>query len=425
MILRTRLLLSTALFIASALACGDASAATVTGSVKNASGQPAQDATVMVYSAGVRKGYSTFCPTCYVDCGKRTTTDDKGEFTIAGLDDELVFNLIVLQDGQIPAWLRGVDPQKGVAATALLKPRPESTNATSVFGRVVDTKENPVPDAVVEINALLTNGGRGRYGSFPDGLAVSNAQGEFKLSANDPQLATALGEPVTNMLMEVKPRGLAPRLYMAQVSRTQHEITLNDGATVTGRLLFRGKAVPNAELVMLTLNRANGAGYSPMHIGTDEKGRFAMTNVPVGRTWSLAVNPDSLSEPGVAEPRFLSTGHDGEVVNVGDVVLKPGYTLSGRVVLSDGQPVPADMRLTLATDRFGGRTVTLPPDGRFEIKGLKGAYTVLPQVRGYRVPDGVYLETLVERDIAGLTITLVPVPAPMQPQAPIAAPTTR
>jgi hypothetical protein len=30
----------------------------------------------MVYSAGVKKGFDLFCPTCYVDCGKRAVTDE-------------------------------------------------------------------------------------------------------------------------------------------------------------------------------------------------------------------------------------------------------------------------------------------------------------------------------------------------------------
>jgi hypothetical protein len=65
--------------------------------------------------------------------------------------------------------VRGVDPQKGATPAAVLKPRPAIATARSVSGRIVDTKGNPVPDAVVQINALL-HGASGRFGSFPDGL---------------------------------------------------------------------------------------------------------------------------------------------------------------------------------------------------------------------------------------------------------------
>jgi hypothetical protein len=44
----------------------------------DSSGKVLEDATAMVYQAGVKKGYSTFCPSCYVDCGKRAITDRTG-----------------------------------------------------------------------------------------------------------------------------------------------------------------------------------------------------------------------------------------------------------------------------------------------------------------------------------------------------------
>ena len=73
--------------------------ATATGKVVDGAGAPVEHATVMVYEAGVKKGYSLFCPTCYVDCGKRTITDAEGKFTIAGLSPDLLFTILVLKDG--------------------------------------------------------------------------------------------------------------------------------------------------------------------------------------------------------------------------------------------------------------------------------------------------------------------------------------
>ena len=52
---------------------------TITGQVDDASGKPVAQATVLVYEAGVRKGYSLYCPTCWTDCGKRATTDAEGK----------------------------------------------------------------------------------------------------------------------------------------------------------------------------------------------------------------------------------------------------------------------------------------------------------------------------------------------------------
>ena len=51
----------------------------------------------MIYHAGVKKGYSTFCPSCYVDCGKRTVTDRSGGFTIKNVDPNLWFELLMIR----------------------------------------------------------------------------------------------------------------------------------------------------------------------------------------------------------------------------------------------------------------------------------------------------------------------------------------
>jgi len=69
--------------------------ATATGNVVDAAGNPVPHATVMVYSAGVKKGYSIFCPTCYRDCGKRSETGVDGNFAIGGLNPDLWFTLLV------------------------------------------------------------------------------------------------------------------------------------------------------------------------------------------------------------------------------------------------------------------------------------------------------------------------------------------
>jgi hypothetical protein len=412
-----RLHLSAALLVL--FATGNASlAATATGTVRDPYGMPVAGATVLVYSAGVRKGYSTFCPTCYVDCGKRATTDADGNFSIAGLDDELLFDLIVLQEGHTPTWIKRLDTQTGASAPAVLKPRPANTEApNTVLARILDMHGNAVPDALVEVRGLSVGNGGGLFGGFPDSLAVSDRYGDVELFAKEPA-GMAGRAPVAGLYLEVKPRGMAPKLYTAAVGRERQEIRVSDGATVHGRLVSRGKPVANAELVMLTLNRGNSAPYSPLHIGTDDKGRFSITNVPIGRVWSLAGNAESLATPGVTETRFVATNRDGETVNVGDIEVKPGFSLAGRVVLSDGKPIPADMRLSLYTDRGDNRTVTLPPDGKFEFKGVAGAYMLAPAVRGYRAADDNYLETLVDRNIAGLTLTLVPAPLPGQRMPP-------
>src|SRR5579863_6448262 len=137
-------------FLAAACAFG-ADRITATGKVTDAGGKPVEHATVMVYEAGVRKGYSIYCPTCYPDCGKHATTDAGGSFTISGLNPDLVFNLLVVHEGYGATFVKKVDPAAGPAETAALKTRNEPDDPRQfVRGRVVDNHGVPVRDAVVE-----------------------------------------------------------------------------------------------------------------------------------------------------------------------------------------------------------------------------------------------------------------------------------
>lgn len=64
-------------------AAGTAERARINGKVLGADGKPVEHATVLVYEARVRNGYSAYCPTCWVDCGKRTVTNAEGEYSIS------------------------------------------------------------------------------------------------------------------------------------------------------------------------------------------------------------------------------------------------------------------------------------------------------------------------------------------------------
>jgi protocatechuate 3,4-dioxygenase beta subunit len=97
-------------FAASRLLAADR--ASLAGKILDGAGHPIDHATVLVYHAGVKKGYSTYCPSCYVDCGKRTTTGPDGSFVIKGVDSGLLFELLAVRDGFQPAFIKAVDPLK-------------------------------------------------------------------------------------------------------------------------------------------------------------------------------------------------------------------------------------------------------------------------------------------------------------------------
>jgi hypothetical protein len=382
-------------------------AAVATGVVNDAAGNPVADATVLVYSAGARKGYSPFCPTCYVDCGKRTATDATGKFTLSGLDDQLLFNLLVLKEGYAPEWMRKVDPLSGPIAAVNIDVRPHVEDAQRALrGKIVDQTGAAVPYALVEPQGatVLRDGQLETYfGTSGSGdlLAVANDRGEFEL---------AYGVPAKTLLLLVSARAKASRLLSANTGLDRKTIAVTDGATIRGRLLKDGKPQAGVELGLATVRREMGSSYPEERVSTDEKGRFLFTNVPPARVWDLYARMESLEGRGAMAPLQCATERDGQDVDVGDIRLQRGATLSGRVELTDGKPVPEGMRIVVSAPLGpDGQTIVLAPDGSFVFRGLMpGAYVVSPAVKGYRPLDGAFLEVLVKSGVNHHVIRLQP-----------------
>ncbi len=387
--------------------------ATLTGKVTDARGNPLEHATVIVYHAGVKKGYSTFCPSCYTDCGKRAITDAGGSFTFDGLSRDLWFELLVVRDGYTPAFIKRVDPLGGPAATASLVVRtPVRDPNRAVRGRVVDAHGTPVRDAVVTPKGILTSGGLALYGT-PQGLdpiAVTSEKGEFEI---------AYSESASKMALMVEPRAMAPKFIVLPTGSERQTVTVSDGAIVRGRLVENSKPVAGAEIGLNprepwlgTANLAvSGSFYDEIRIGTQADGSFAITNVPAHEEWNIYGKMESIASQGATDPVALATTHDDQEVNVGDISIKHGYRLRGKVVLSDRKPIPNGMRIFIVSDRTRDtQTAPLAADGSFEFLSLaRGKYSLFPSVKGYERPkDTLQIEAPIDHDLDSFIVILDP-----------------
>lgn len=373
----------------------------------DATNQPVPNATVMVYSAGVKTGYDQFCPTCYVDCGKRAATAADGSFSIPNLSPDLVFQLLVIHEGHAAAFVKKVDPA-GAPVEAVLKPRVAPSNpAQIVRGRVTNNKGVAVRDAVISQQGIIFEQGRG-FGDrdWIDLVAVSNANGEFEM---------AYAKPAHSMILQVVPRGMAPKLVTLPTGARLHSITVTDGATIRGRLVRDGRPLANAEFALRSHSQGAGTTYQEVRMGTNERGEFAITNVPPGRVWDLYPTMDSLAPLGLAaKVTNVATKDDGHEVVVGDIQALPAHVVRGRIQLSDGKPIPPGMRVSIFADRLPDRqSVILPADGVFTFNGLaKGVYVLFATVVGYQPLDiEAPQEFLLEGDRSEFNVTLVPRPA--------------
>jgi hypothetical protein len=315
----------------------------------------------------------------------------------------------VLRDGYASAYVRKVDPAKGPVQNAILKPRPPIPDASqAVRGTIVDAHGKPVKDAVIKQQGVTFEGPDGRlstrFGSaddWIDALAVSNENGDFEL---------AFSKPAVQMILQVTPRGMAPKLTTGATGPERTTITVTDGTIVRGRLMYDGKPVANAEVGITTHTHLSGSTYDELRIGTNDDGTFIITGVPAGRIWMLYPKMESLTAQNIgANALPFETKDDGEDVNIGKIELKPAYSLRGRVVLTDGKSIPPDMHVTISADQaWDNQIVSIDADGTFEVRGLPpGVFSISAGVRGYHSPERV-TEVLVNRDIDNLVLRMLP-----------------
>jgi hypothetical protein len=390
--------------------------AVITGTVSDNLGKPLKDATVMVWHAGVKKGYSTYCPSCYRDCGKRTMTDAAGSFTIVNLDPELWFELLVVRDGYTPTFIEKVDPAiAGPRAVSLTQRATVNDPTRVVRGRVVDSHGRALRDAVVlpeGVTTQINGGNHSIYGTIKglDPIAVTDSRGRFDL---------AYSQEASGMMLQVEARGMATKLVAVPTGAKRQTITVFDGAAIRGRLLNQGKPVAGAEVGLIAQDKGGfgdnlkivGNPYPEVRIGTQDDGSFLIPNVPVPVAWYVYAKMESIASLGATNPVETSTVHNGELLNVDDLEIVPGHQLRGRVTLSDGAGIPDGMRITIAPDRvWDSQTVLIGPDGTFGFRSLPtGKYEIFPSVRGYRLQNKQRtIEIIIDKDIDTFALVLEP-----------------
>ena len=152
-------------------------------------------------------------------------------------------------------------------------------------------------------------------------------------------------------------------------------------------------------------------------IATDEKGFFTFLNVPPQQALAVYGKMPSLS-PDALSPHPFMSAPDDSLMDVGQLEIGPGHELSGRVVLTDGRPLPPNTRLILARSTARGDRLQVPlqGDGSFHVRGIPTeavelslrvpGYRLSPRTPGYGGYAGVTLG--MDRDLHGLTIQLEP-----------------
>lgn len=352
--------------------------ADLTGSLNLTNGQPVK-ATVFIWTAGPKVGTSPFCPGCYVDCGKSAKTDTQGQFKIASLDPQLFFRLLVVGEGITPKFVENVDPAKGPLRVSLEPQNLAAVPPTLMLrGRIVDAKGTPIQAAAIQPRGIRTPDGGERWGALRvvDPLAVSDAQGRFVLTSR---------EPFTSLGVWVEARAFAPKAFKKLDNHSQeHELVMTEGASLKGRVLYQGKPLTNVAVTTFREDREVGDYPGRFEVGTDAEGRFQFFNLPPLVHYSIGGQMSTLQDYGSIPVTTADTGADGSITEVGDLSVQPAFRISGRVVLSDGQPLPPQTRLVVGSSGAGSVTLELDKDGHFATGGIaSGTASLSASVPGY------------------------------------------
>jgi hypothetical protein len=380
---------------------------TLSGILKSEAGKPVPGATVFIHTAGPRKGTSSTCPSCYLDCRKKGQSNARGEFHIDSLDPRLRFTLLVVGKGYKARLVPRVDPVKGPQAIGLERLDLAGVEPERVIrGRLTQADGRPAVGAVLEVSGVR-RGDTTRFGGNDDvdPVAVTDGKGEFVILAK---------QPVSEVLVRIEGAGVARR----SASFTPSEVRLTEGVTVKGRVVAGDKPVPGVVLGMVSKSRRSSSFLGDYQATTDDDGRFSFPHMPPRLELVVYGKMESFGERGLPATLAKTTGDDGSTVDVGDLPLAAAHRVAGRIVLQDGKPIPEGTRLGLhRQEAWDTIEVVLGPDGAFRFAGVPAEKVEMSaRLPGYRFslanPSADWrrrdIEGRVDRDIDDLTLVMEP-----------------
>lgn len=272
----------------------------------------------------------------------------------------------------------------------------------TVHVHVVTSSGAPVPNAVFAMKSIDYDGQVGAFTSRTrvDRKAVTDQNGDF---------TTGWDYRVKALRGQIEANGFAPAKVELPLGRSV-TVSLSHGATLTGRVVSAGAPCPGVAVLAepkpaivrnVSLSTAFVDRFDIKFVATtDADGRFVIPNVPAGRGYAVCAQMATVAERGASEVarsggakrRIFTMDGDGvarddEILDVGDIVVRAGYSIAGRVLLGDGAPMPAGATIQLGRESIRDtQTLKIGADGTFAFRGVPAeCVTVRVQAAGYHL----------------------------------------
>ena len=209
-----------------------------------------------------------------------------------------------------------------------------------------------------------------------DQLVIRDGKGhKDRMTDGDGRFQIGLREAVDSVVLTLTPRGLTRRTHdRVPTCLATNTLAVSYGVGVRGRVVKDCRPLSGIAVNMDQRNRDSARWVGTSSATTNEAGQFLIANVLPEEPMVIVASTETLGPLGYVPSRQLTTGADGTITDVGDLEVRPGHQIVGRVVLSDAAGVTAHTRLTVAREDVNDpQTVELEADGSFRLQNVPKA----------------------------------------------------
>lgn len=317
--------------------------------------------------------------------------DPNGWFVVTDLSRDLRYTVTVSRPGFVAAQMDGIKVPHNGPLELRLEP------SSLIAGVVIDSSGDPIPGA--RVNMMRTRsveaGGMAIQIAFAEDT-TTNIEGRFAFEEQEPGKVTlsgvATGYQETTLADLVIPKG---------EDLDDVRIELDEGAILQGRVVAPdGRPAIGASVGKVSAGHSFGPRMGG-DVPVDGDGYYRLEGLSLGELSIEAEHPDY---PRVAKDVDLRAG-----VNAVNLAFTGGQEVSGYVVDTAGNPVPAAAIQTVQTGQYWGDAKTqTATDGSFTLRGVQdGDYTLRTDAEGYASSRDQKI-TVAGRPVVGLEVVLDP-----------------